>query len=149
MKFWQLLVLFSVLFVIFLHFSSSLMIKTMNHIAMTESFKDKNNKNNKDKNNSKKKIKKKSCESYFVSIPQDIQIMKECADRRDAKCKTISKKEFCAKLKKSGWNPNWSKKSLSKKKNDPEILKVRKNIKNNMGVVTETEIMKCFPKYKN
>lgn len=143
MKFWQLLVLFSVLFVIFLHFSSSLMIKTMNHVAMTETFKD----NNK-KKNSKKKSPKKNCESYFVSIPQDIQIMKECADSRDPKCKKISKKEFCAKLKKSGWNPDWTKQALSKKKNDPEILKVRKNIKKNMGLVTETEIMKCFPKYK-
>lgn len=148
MKFWQILLLFSVLFIIFLHYSQSLMLKTMNHIARTEHFTDSGPAKKKDRSAAKKRAQR-SCDSYFVSIPQDIEMAKECRNNADPKCKKISKKDFCAKLKKSGWDPKWTKGTLSKRKSDPEIIKVRQKIKKNMGVVTESEIKKCFPNYTN
>jgi hypothetical protein len=146
MKFWQILLLFSVLFVIFLHFSQSLMLKTMNHVAQTEYFTDRNREKTKGIDR-----KKKPCDSYFVSVPQNLELAKECGVGRakSAGCKLVSKGEFCEKLRKSGWDPAWTKRELAKKKNDKVILKTREKIKKNMGIVTEQQIKKCFPNYTN
>lgn len=143
MSFWKIATAGLVFFIVFLYFSERMMQSTIDKALALEAFADKR------KKNKRKRLEK--CSDYFVPIPQDLNIYENCVvvspDKRETACETVSKKEFCGKLRKSGWDPSWTKKMVKQKKNGAEIKKVRKRIEQNLGFVTEIQIETCFPNY--
>jgi NDP-sugar pyrophosphorylase family protein len=137
MKFYQIILIFFIFFVTFLYFSERMLEKTIEQTIRLEGFSS-----------------KKTCDDYFVSVPQNQQMMKICKNvygknksKLDNKCKSISKKEFCTKLIQNGWDKNWTKKKLQKEIKNPKIIDAKNKIRKNMGHISEEQIIKCFPNY--
>lgn len=103
--------------------------------------------------------KKKRCDDYFVTVPQNEKMMKICQNvyekngskstKKKDKCQRITKSEFCKKLAQNGWNAKWTKKELQKSvgAKNPKLLEAKNKIRKNMGRITEQQINSCFPNY--
>lgn len=94
------------------------------------------------------------CDSYFVDVAQNLGYPfknSDCKSKTNAKSTKNkvknNKSVFCKNLIKSGWNPNWTKSELQKRRNEKEIIDVKNKIRNNLGLVSEAQIKNCFPNY--
>lgn len=141
MTFWKIFFAALIFFIVFLYFSERMMRATIDHAIIAEAFAN------------SKRTPRKRCSDYFVSIPQDLELMRECSKgekakkKKGEKCETITRREFCNRLEKSGWDRDWTKTKLRKLKDSSEIRELRLKIKKDLGVVSEQDIIKCFPNY--
>lgn len=93
-----------------------------------------------------------TCDSYFVSIPQDLPDTMwkgNGINCKSKKSKPLTNKEICQSLLKSGWNPKWKKSEVKSQKKNKKIIRVRDSIRKNIGFVSERQLIKCFPDYNN
>lgn len=138
MTFWKILLAALAFFIVFLYFSERMMRATIDQALLVEAFA-----------NHKRK---KSCSNYFVPLPQDLQMMSACKEspgtgKNKQKCQKISRNDFCKRLIANGWDEDWTKKKLRAKKDTKQLKTVRSKIYKDLGVVTESDIINCFPDY--